>query len=124
MSCLDPGDDENLADLIPAVARRARAYGLEDDGASDLARRRRWARDRVAFLRQSIAELEAQPRQGMFAKVSDEKAERLLAAYRAKLPEAVEAKGEVGPAVNVVAPVVRRVQREDRRRARRSHRKG
>ncbi|WP_235778880.1 hypothetical protein [Sinomonas notoginsengisoli] len=111
--------EESLAERIPGVARRARVYGLEDDGASDLARRRRWARDRVAFLRRSIAELEAQPREGVFAKLTDEKAERLLAAYRAKLPEAEEAKDAIGPAVNVVAPVVRRVQREDRRRTRR-----
>ena len=113
-------DDENLAEEIPAVARRARAYGLEDDGASDLARRKRWAKDHAARLRWAIADIEA--RRGLFAKLTDEKADRLLDAYRAKLPDAVAAKDEIGPAVNVIAPVVRRVRREDRRRSKRESR--
>ncbi|HEX9225175.1 MAG TPA: hypothetical protein VF885_00795, partial [Arthrobacter sp.] len=37
---------ENLADRFPQVAVRARMYRLEDDGASDLARRKRAVKDR------------------------------------------------------------------------------
>ncbi|BCW71878.1 hypothetical protein [Arthrobacter sp. NicSoilB8] len=114
---------ESLADRFPQVAVRARMYKLEDDGASDLARRKRAAKDRgpdvVARHAQAIAAIEKRQRgetaldpvSPKIAEIRIESHRRAIRRYKAGL--------DVIPAVNVVAPVARRVAREDRRHARR-----
>lgn len=113
---------ENLAGRFPQVAVRARMYRLEDDGASDLARRKRAAKDRgrnvterhekaiAAIERRQRGESDLEPVDPKIAEIRIESHRQAIRRHSAGLDEA--------PAVNVVAPVARRVAREDRRRSR------
>ncbi|MET4143884.1 hypothetical protein [Arthrobacter sp. UYCo732] len=110
---------ENLVDRFPQVAVRARLYRLEDDGASDLARRKRAAKDSAANSRMAIAAIEKrQAGNGKYPPMDQEKADRMIAGHRKRIAEHEQGLKPAGPDVNVVAPVARRVAREDRRRAR------
>lgn len=116
--------DENLADRFPQVAVRARMYLLEDDGASDLAHRKRAAKDRgrnvVERHEQAIAAIEKRQRgESALDPVAPELAERRLE-YHRKAIRRHQAGLDAVPTVNIVAPVARRVAREDRRRAARN----
>lgn len=115
---------ENLADRFPQVAVRARMYRLEDDGASDLARRKRAAKDRgpnvVERHEQAIAAIEKRQRgETALDPVSPEIAEIRIESHRKAIRRHKAGLNEV-PTVNVVAPVARRVAREDRRRAKKA----
>lgn len=114
--------NENLAGRFPQVAVRARMYKLEDDGASDLARRKRAAKDRgpnvvqrhekaiLAIERRQRGESALEPLAPDIANIRIESHRRAIRRHQSGL--------EAVPAVNIVAPVARRVAREDRRRAR------
>lgn len=106
------------------MAVRARLYRLEDDGASDLAHRKRTAKDRgrnvierhekaiAAIEKQQRGESALEPVDPRIAEIRIESHRKAIRRHQAGLDDA--------PAVNIVAPVVRRVPREDRRRARRN----
>lgn len=116
--------DENLAGRFPQVAVRARMYKLEDNGASDLARRKRAAKDRgpdvVERHERAIAAIERRQRgEAALEPVSPEIAEIRIESHRKAIRRHQAGLDEV-PEVNIVAPVARRVDREDRRRRRRS----
>lgn len=117
---------ENLSTRFPQVAVRARMYKLEDDGASDLARRKRAAKDRgpnvVERREQAIAAIEKRQRgESALDPVASELAARRIEAHR-KAIRRHQAGLDAVPTVNVVAPVARRVAREDRRRERNARR--
>ncbi|WP_427019328.1 hypothetical protein ACQCSX_22485 (plasmid) [Pseudarthrobacter sp. P1] len=108
---------ESLAATVPQVSRRARAYNLEDDGASDLSRRKRAAKDSAANRRQFIAAIEQrQAGQGPFPPRDPEVAARLIDAHRQVIRAHETQRDAASPAANIIAPVARRVAREDRRR--------
>jgi len=113
---------EQLARRFPQVAVRARLYRLEDDGASDLARRKRAAKDRgpdvVERHERAIAAIEKRQRgESALEPVDPKIAEIRIESHRKAIRRHKAGLDEI-PAVNVVAPVARRVAREDRRRAR------
>lgn len=113
---------ENLAERFPQVAVRARMYRLEDDGASDLARRKRHAkgRDVIAQHENAIAAIEKRQAGDTFLTPHPpEIAAKRIAAHRAAIRRQEAGLNDI-PAVNVVAPVARRVAREDRRRAKKT----
>lgn len=120
---INPG--ENLADRFPQVAVRARLYRLEDDGASDLAQRKRARKDAGDVVARRKAAIEAiekrqrgesrlQPLDPVIAAARIESHRRAIRRHEAGLDDL--------PAVNVLAPVARRVAREDRRRERKASR--
>lgn len=116
--------DENLADRFPQVAVRARMYLLEDDGASDLAHRKRAAKDRgrnvVEHHEQAIAAIEKRQRgESALDPVAPGLAEHRIESHRKAIRRHQTGLDAV-PTVNIVAPVARRVAREDRRRAARN----
>lgn len=116
-----PEADGNLADRIKQVSRRARAYKLEDDGASDLARRKRALRESIAHRKLMIADIEKRQAGGSRLPPHDPAfAERVTAAHREAIRDLKEKLAAVGPAGPVIAPVARRVAREDRRRAKKA----
>lgn len=114
-------EDEPLAERFPQAAVRARLYRLEDDGAADLAHRKRAAKDSIATRRELIRRI--QDRQAGLTghePMPREQADRFIAGHLEAIRKLEEAKPEIGPAVNIIAPMTRRVAREDRRRTRKS----
>jgi hypothetical protein len=112
---------EQLAERFPQAAVRARLYRLEDDGAADLAHRKRDTKDRIATRRMLIAKIEErQAGKSRFPPLPKEDADRFIAAHREVIRRLEEQKAEAGPAVNIIAPMTRRVAREDRRRTRKT----
>lgn len=115
--------EEDLASRVPQVSTRARVYKLEDNGASDLSRRKRDVRDAVASRRRIIEAIEKrQAGEGRLPPLEQAEADALLAKHRQAIRDLHE-HSSLGPAVNVIAPVGRRVKREDRRRNRIATRK-
>ncbi|ACL42238.1 hypothetical protein Achl_4287 (plasmid) [Pseudarthrobacter chlorophenolicus A6] len=109
---------EQLAERFPQVAVRARLYRLEDDGASDLARRKRSVKDSIASRKDIIARIrKRQAGKTNLPPRPQEEADRTIAAHQEAIRRLEAKKPDVAPAVNIVAPVARRVAREDRRRA-------
>lgn len=116
---IEPG--EQLAERFPQAAVRARLYRLEDDGASDLARRKRSVKDSIASRKDAIARIEArQAGETNLPPRPQEEADRFIAGHQEAIRKLETKKPDVGPAVNIIAPMARRVAREDRRRARKS----
>jgi hypothetical protein len=115
------GPGENLADRFPQVAVRARMYKLEDDGASDLARRKRASKDRgpnvVERHEKAIAAIEKRQRGESTLEPVDPKIAEIRIESHRKAIRRHQAGLDQVPTVNVLAPVARRVAREDRRRA-------
>jgi hypothetical protein len=112
---------ENLAERFPQAAVRARLYRLEDGGAADLAHRKRDTKDRIATRRMLIEKIEQrQAGESRFPPLPQEDADRFIAAHREVIRKLEEQKAGVRPAVNIIAPMTRRVAREDRRRARKA----
>ena len=111
----------SLADRIKQVSRRARVYELEDDGASDLARRKRALRESIAHRKLMIAGIEKrQAGESRLPPYEASFAERAKAAHRNAVRDLREKLAVLSPAKPGIAPVARRVAREDRRRARRA----
>lgn len=127
--------DRNLVKEIKRIDFRARAYKLSDDGASDQARARRRAKDEKArdrdpssikYHKNAIAAIRrAQENPKVTGKIRDnydlwivrhEQEIRRLESLDS--PELI-----VKPTVRVVAPISRRVRREDRRRTKLERRK-
>lgn len=116
--------DENLAERFPQVAVRARMYRLEDDGASDLAHRKRAAKDKgrdvVERHERAIAAIERRQRgESALEPVDPKIAATRIESHRKAIRRHKAGLTEV-PAVNIIAPVARRVAREDRRRAKKA----
>jgi len=115
--------DEQLAERFPQTAVRARLYRLEDDGASDLARRKRSVKVSISNRKDTIARIrKRQAGETNLPPRPQEEADRYIAAHQEAIRKLEETKPDVGPAVNIVAPTNRRVAREDRRRAKRARR--
>ncbi|WP_422759186.1 hypothetical protein [Paenarthrobacter sp. C1] len=112
-------EDEPLAERFPQAAVRARLYRLEDDGAADLAHRKRASKDSIATRRELIQRIQAA---GLtkHEPMPQEQADRFIAGHLEAIKKLEEAKPEIGPGVNIIAPMTRRVAREDRRRTRKS----
>lgn len=121
-------DDRNLVKEIKRIDFRARAYKLSDDGASDQALKRRYAKEaRAAGRDPSSVEyhkkaIESAQKVQSRPDTSDrlrELSETWIANHEKEIrrlesldtPEVI-----TKPAVRVVAPIARRVRREDRRR--------
>jgi small-conductance mechanosensitive channel len=112
---------ENLAARFPQAAVRARMYRLEDDGASDLARRKRSLRESIAARRAIILQIEQrQAGAGKLPPRPQGEAERFIAGHREGIRELKAKLAALAPATPVIAPMTRRVAREDRRRARKT----
>lgn len=113
---------ENLAGRFPQVAVRARMYRLEDDGASDLARSKRRTKgvDLIGQHERAIAAIQNR-RYGSTSRdpYPAATAAKRIEAHRASIRR-LEAGMDDTPTVNVVAPVARRVAREDRRRTKKT----
>ncbi|GAC1501502.1 MAG: hypothetical protein NVS2B15_23990 [Pseudarthrobacter sp.] len=98
-------------------------HRLEDNGASDLAHRRRAAKDSIATHREMISRIEArQAGQSNLPPHPQELADRPITGHHDAIRKLEKTKAEIGPAVNILAPMTRRVAREDRRRDRRNGR--
>lgn len=123
----------SLAAPYPQVSTRARLYKLQDDGAARAAQRRRDARNRhgtdpVAEHRADIERILArQAGTTKLAPLSEASACGSLGCTNA-IRRHQSAFDATAPAVNLIAPVARRVAREDRRRKaaeqRKSHNDG
>ena len=111
----------SLAAVVPQAAHRARIYALEDNGAADLAHRKRALRESIANSRTMIFHIE-QRQAGADKRppLPPELAERLLAGHRKAIAERKEKLATIAPAASLIAPMTRRVAREDRRRARKN----
>lgn len=107
----------NLADTVKQASRRARIYGLEDDGASDLARRKRSLKESIASRKMIIFRIEQRQAgaTGLPPRPRDE-AERFITAHRDAIRDLKEKLAATGPAIAILTPMTRRVAREDRRR--------
>lgn len=120
---IEPG--ENLADRFPQAAVRARMYKLEDNGASDLAHRKRSLRESIATRRAIILRIEQRQAGATdLPPLPRETAERYLAGHREAITGLKAKLSSLAPAVPLIAPMTRRVAREDRRRARKTRTKG
>ncbi|HEX9088233.1 MAG TPA: hypothetical protein VF867_11960 [Arthrobacter sp.] len=111
----------NLADTVKQASRRARIYRLEDDGASDLARRKRSLKESIASRKMIIFRIEQRQAgaTGLPPRPGDE-AERFIAAHSEAIRDLKEQLAAAGPATAILAPMARRVAREDRRRDRKT----
>lgn len=116
----------NLAAEVPQVSRRARAYKLSDDGASEQALLRRYAKNSKAnragasvleHHRAAIERITA--RQAGPNPVPEQTAAHWIRNHEKAIRDHLAGRDAPKPAVRVVAPIVRRVQREDRKRTRR-----
>lgn len=106
----------SLASQFAQVSTRARVYKLEDDGASELARRKRTIKNRRRHAREVLAALaERQEGRSRFPPLDDERA----AVLRQRWEAVIEEVPETVDGGSLIAPVRRRVAREDRRRRRR-----
>lgn len=118
-----PGED--LSVRFPQVAVRARLYRLEDDGASDLAHRKRAVKESAANSRLAIKAIQKrQAGEGRLPPMDQETADTMIASHRERIAELEARADAIGPDVNLTAPVARRVAREDRKRRRRARSKG
>lgn len=111
----------SLAAVVPQAAHRARVYALEDNGAADLAHRKRALRESIAARKRIIFHIE-QRQAGATALPPrpQEEAERFLAGHREAIVRLKEKLTTIAPAAPLIAPMTRRVAREDRRRARKN----
>jgi hypothetical protein len=120
--------ERNLVKEIKRIDFRARAYKLSDDGASDQARKRRFAKDAksngrdpssIEYHKKAIAALRKVQDKPETVERFREVSEVWIARHEQEIrqlesldsPELI-----VKPTVRVVAPIARRVRREDRRR--------
>lgn len=115
-------NEANLAKEIPQAHRRAHAYGLKDDGGIKWSRDRRARKNRRRNLKLAIAEMErrlAGPEQktihGRTIVYDKDEIRARLERLHAALRELDETSGQGTP--RVIAPMTRRVAREDRRRS-------
>lgn len=113
--------DSDMSVSIPQVAHRARAYELEDDGASALAQRRRWAKESIRSSRCFIEQIRLrQAGRTTYPPYPPEEAERLIRGHLDDIMQKREEMRYLRPDSPLIAPVARRVAREDRRRKRRA----
>lgn len=102
---------------IPQVSTRARVYKLSDDGASDLALTKRHHRNNRGNLKALAEHLEQQLESGVFSyRSTREQVQARLENVKRSLEHSKESPDSYGPTPTIVAPITRRVSREDRRR--------
>lgn len=113
----NPGPDLSVS--IPRADRRARAYKLEDNGASDIALRKRNARDAIASAQRSIQRIrDRQNRIHPLPPMDQSDAGPLISRYNDIIRTNREVLEEAEASSALIAPMTRRVAREDRRRRR------
>lgn len=127
--------ERNLVKEIKRIDFRARAYKLSDDGASDQARKRRFAKEAkangrdassVEYHKKAIAAIRRAQENPNVSEAIRKNYELWISRHEQEIrqlesldtPELV-----TKPAVRVVAPIARRVRREDRRRTKLEKRK-
>lgn len=127
--------ERNLVKEIKRIDFRARAYKLADDGASDQARKRRFAKDAkssgrdpssIQYHQKAIEAIRRAQENPPVSEAIRANYELWINRHQQEIrqlesldsPELI-----VKPTVRVVAPIARRVRREDRRRARIERRK-
>lgn len=102
---------------VPQVSSRARVYKLSDDGASDLALTKRYHRDNRANLKALAEHLEQQLESGKFSHRSTrEQVQARLENVKRSIERSKESPDSFGPTPTIVAPITRRVRREDKKR--------
>lgn len=128
-------DERNLIKEIKRIDYRARAYKLADDGASEQAQKRRIAKDAksngrdpssIKYHQDAIASLRRAQNKPTATERFLEISETWISRHEQEIrqlesidhPELV-----IKPTVRVVAPIARRVRREDRRRTRLENRR-
>lgn len=128
-------DERNLIKEIKRIDFRARAYKLADDGASAQAQKRRFAKDAKAngrdpssikYHQDTIASLRRAQNKPTATERFLEISEAWISRHEQEIrrlesidrPELI-----IKPTVRVVAPIARRVRREDRRRTKIEKRK-
>lgn len=117
----EPGT--NLADTVKQASRRARIYQLADDGASNLAHQKRSLKESIANRKILIAHIEQrQAGEATLPPRLQSEADRFIVAHRQAIRELKEQLTAISPATPVIAPMTRRVAREDRRRERNTRR--
>lgn len=113
--------EPNLAAETPQVSHRARAYKLEDDGASGMAHRKRDLKNSIANSRRSIAAIrDRQNGLSVFPALDQERAGYLITKHNEHIRACEEKIAQLRPGSPLIAPVTRRVAREDKRRSRRA----
>lgn len=111
--------DADLSVRIPQVAHRARAYKLEDNGASDQAQRKRWAKGSIRTSKYFVSQIRLrQEGRSSNPPYPPEVAERLIQGHLDHIEEVRQKIRDSRPTAPLIAPVSRRVAREDRRRRR------
>lgn len=112
-----PDYDRDLSRSVPQVAHRARAYKLEDNGASDAARRRRQHKEGIATAKSMIRDIiKRQLGQTGLPPMDPDIAGRRLEGWLSRIEELKAKLQAEGASTRMIAPVARRVAREDRRR--------
>lgn len=117
----------NLARTMPQAAHRARAYNLEDNGASDLAHKRRNFKNRSSKSVQEQIEAERSLIERYKKRLSNPNdvcpsatIERWIAASEKRIRSLESGREELRPDATLIAPMTRRVAREDRKRAKKT----
>ncbi|MCC3299380.1 hypothetical protein [Arthrobacter caoxuetaonis] len=112
-------DGPDLSRNTPRADYRARRYGLEDDGASDLARRKRAARNAIVSAGRAIDRIRDRQNGLHYLPPLDQShAGALIIHYNAVIKANRAVISEAEAASSLLAPMTRRVTREDRRRRR------
>lgn len=112
-------DHDDLSASMPQVSHRARAYKLEDNGASDAAHLRRQHKEGIGTARNMIREInKRQAGQSGRPPLDPDDAEEALRRWQERIDMLKQKLQDERPAARIIAPVARRVAREDRRRRR------
>lgn len=112
-------DHDDLSRSMPQVSHRARAYKLEDNGASDAAHLRRRHKEGIGAARTMIRDLNRrQAGQSGWPPLDPDDAEEALRRWQERIDMLKQKLQDERPSVRIIAPVARRVAREDRRRRR------
>lgn len=106
----------SLASQHPQVSTRARVYALQDDGASDRAQSRRSLKNSIASNRAAIARCQASLDGTRPTRLTPTQLTAAIASCEIRIARFQHELDEMAPPV--IAPVGRRVKREDRRRNR------
>lgn len=112
-------DGPDLSRDTPRADRRARLYKLEDDGASEAAERKRRARNAIASAERAIERIhDRQNHLHPLPPMDQYEAGALITRYNGVIRTNREVIDEAGVTSSLIAPMTRRVAREDRRRRR------
>lgn len=116
---MNPDHEDDLSRSMPQVSRRARAYKLEDNGASDAAHQRRRHKEGIAAARNMIRDInKRQSGQSGRPPLDPDVADKALRRWQERIDMLKQKLQDERPSARLIAPVARRVAREDRRRRR------